>query len=36
MGSPKHNGYQVKTDAVICAVLPFLRAPEGGGFLRDT
>ena len=28
-----NNGYQARVDAVISAVLPFLRAPKGGGFL---
>ena len=27
------NGYQAKADAVMSAVLPFLRTPKGGGFL---
>ena len=29
----QRNGYQSRTDAVIAAVLPFLRTPEGGGSL---
>jgi hypothetical protein len=28
------NGYQLKADAVISAVPPFLRSPKGGGFLE--
>ncbi len=27
------NGYQARADAVMFAVLTFLRSPEGGGFL---
>jgi hypothetical protein len=34
IASPKHNGYQARTDAVICAVPPFLRTAEAGGFLE--
>jgi len=34
MESRKHNGYQSRSDAVRVAVPPFLRTPEGGGFLE--
>ncbi len=34
MGSPKHNGYQTRANAVIAAVPPFLRTAKAGGSLE--